>query len=80
VRKLYEDMMFMLCNESKKAVEAVQRRGLAKPQATPEVATILTWVNDLYLARFVSRYEGDELEKIADALGHITVAAIFKDR
>jgi AcrR family transcriptional regulator len=77
VRRLYEEMMTTLCHKSELAVHAVHQQGKAKKQATAEVAKILTWINALYLTNFVSKCESKDLDSLAEALGHITVSAIF---
>ncbi|WP_420467535.1 TetR/AcrR family transcriptional regulator [Panacagrimonas sp.] len=77
VAALYRHMMDRLCAESRRAIAAVRRQGKAHPQASAEVADILTWAVDLYCARFIGNYDGAALNRLAKSLAHICASAIF---
>lgn len=77
VAEAHAQMMDELCRLSRKAVSQVRRDGRGTPAASPELADLLTWFLELYCARFISGYEGRQVNALIDLFAHICGNAIF---
>jgi AcrR family transcriptional regulator len=77
VASLHTQMMEQLCAESRRALAGVKRAGAASPQATPELADMLTHLVELYCAHFIARCNDDQVDQVIALFTHICASAIF---
>ena len=77
VTKLYEQMMAELSKMSRRAITQVQRSGRGQQSAPPGLAEMLTWLIELYCARFISRHKGRQIAKLVDMFAFICGQTIF---
>jgi AcrR family transcriptional regulator len=79
VEAVYMEMMNTICLRCRYSAAAALRDGLARPEATDAVADALAWFVVLYFGRFAGLREGEEFERLADAVVHISATAFFPD-
>lgn len=77
VASLHAQMMEQLCAESRRALAGVKRAGMASPQATPELADMLTHLVELYCSHFIARRKDNEVDHVIALFTHICASAIF---
>ena len=79
VEALYMEMMQTICMRCRAALAAAKNNGLARPEADDAVADAAAWFVVLYFGRFAGLREGDDFERLADAVVHISACAFFPD-
>lgn len=77
VAALHQQMMDRLCAASRTAVADVRAAGRAAPGADDALADLLTWLIELYCARFISQLDDRALQALIDRLAHVCARAIF---
>lgn len=79
VEALYMSMMQTICIRCRHSVSAAGRDGLARPEANSDVADALSWFVVLYFGRFAAIREGEDFNRLAEAVTHICATAVFRD-
>lgn len=78
VAELYEKMMKALCDESRKAILSANHKALSAQGVSPDMlADVLTWVIELYCARFIGQYNDAQIEGLINTFAHICHQSIF---
>ena len=80
VADAHSEMMQTLCGLSRKAVAKTRRSGQATAAAGPALADLLTWIIELYCARFITQYDGRRVDALIDLLAHVCERSIFSDQ
>jgi AcrR family transcriptional regulator len=80
VAALYRAMVDRICAQSRVSLDAIRRKGRARPGATDDVAEVLSWMIVMYCARFVGERNGPDLDRLAETLGTISASTAFADR
>ena len=78
VAELYEQMMQALCEQSRKAVQASDHEELTAQGVSPDMlADVLTWVIELFCARFIGRYDDNQVDELINTFAYICHQSIF---
>ena len=77
VAAAHDAMMDQLCSLGRKAVARVQQGGGASPGASAQLADLLTWFIEMYCARFITRYEGEQLGGLIDLFAQVVESCLF---
>lgn len=79
VSDLYEQMMEALCIKARRSLRAVKREGRSRPDASDDVAEIMTRMVTMYCVRYVGERDGKALDKLSKSLGYICASVAFAD-
>lgn len=79
VAALYKKMVDEICEQSRRSLRTVKRKGLSRTGATDDVADVMSWMIVLYCARFVGERDGADLDRLARSLGYIGACTAFSD-
>lgn len=79
VAALYRTLVERICEQSRRSLSTVKRKGLSRSGATDDVADIMTWMIVMYCARFVGERNGTDLDRLARSLGYISASTAFSD-
>lgn len=78
VAALHQQMMDRLCAASRAAVADVRAQGRASAAADDALADLLTWLIELYCARFITQLDDAAVDALVDRLAHLCASAIFQ--
>ncbi|WP_162932461.1 TetR/AcrR family transcriptional regulator [Solimonas sp. K1W22B-7] len=77
VAQLFHQMMDSLVMESRRSLRRIQQNGKAHPDATPEVADVLTWMLECACHQLLKGRKPAQRERLAETLTHIAWTAMF---
>lgn len=77
VAQLFHGMMDALVSESRRSLRRIQQSGKAHPDATPEVADVLTWMLERACYQLLKGRKPAQRERLAETLTHIAWTAMF---